>query len=58
MMTRKHINKIAEILKKHRKTGCLECDDLNIDFAVWLKTENQFFDVARFYEACDEKVTK
>lgn len=50
MMTRKHFQKIAELLNEHRKEGCLECDKLEERFKIWLEGQNPRFKAERFLE--------
>ena len=57
MMTRKHFEKIAEILNyASNKTHPALFSKMVLDFAEMCANENPNFDVEKFHEACNYKV--
>ena len=53
MMTRKHFEAQAAIVKKHTATAGLDfCYDMACDLANYFEQENPNFDRLRFFEAC------
>lgn len=50
-LTKKHFNKIAEILNAYGKSDKLFIELIK-DFGEYFKTENLKFDLAKFREAC------
>lgn len=57
MMTRKHFNEIAEILKyASNKTHPALFSKMVLDFAEMCAKENPNFNVEKFYEASNYKV--
>ena len=63
MFTKKHFEKIAEIIKKIPVKLEIECEDIPIaektrnlianDLADWFQSENPKFNRERFLKACD-----
>ena len=53
MLTRKHFNKIAELLERDEVTH-----ESVEEWAEWLATENPAFDYERFRVACGVSYTK